>query len=215
MSLKGPQTTKAIGARFRSARSLVPQLNRKSFCDKHEINRYTMQSWENGLHISKGKNVAKFIDALAKEGISCTTDWLFDGMGESARPFGDFNCKTDQFAEQPQIAENGKLAEGALALISIYERRGERLISYTINDDSMRPIFCMHDTVIGSEILDNLPSVHQKFCLVKLNPERIILRKALTTKDGILLMALDERVPTLQLGPSAQIYRVIWHHLGH
>ena len=54
MSFKGPLTAKAIGARFRSARSLVPQLNRKSFCDKHEINRYTMQSWENGLHISKG-----------------------------------------------------------------------------------------------------------------------------------------------------------------
>ena len=52
----GPEA-KNIGTRFRSARSLVPDLNRKSFCERHEINRYTMQSWENGLHVSKGKNV--------------------------------------------------------------------------------------------------------------------------------------------------------------
>lgn len=81
------QDATAIGARFRSARALVPHLNRKSFCEQHDINRYTMQSWENGLHVSKGKNVEKFIEALALEGISCTSEWLFEGKGEPARPF--------------------------------------------------------------------------------------------------------------------------------
>src|SRR5580704_15173991 len=85
LTIRTLQDPKIIGARFRSARSLVLDLNRKSFCEKYNINRYTVQSWENGLHVSKGKNIEKFIEALAREGVFCTAEWLIDGDGAPAR----------------------------------------------------------------------------------------------------------------------------------
>ena len=129
MNQKSSQDAKNIGARFRSARSLVPDLNRKSFCERHGINRYTMQSWENGLHVSKGRNVEKFIDALAREGVYCTSEWLIEGVGDPAKPLSgapkaypatDENAKGSVYAPKEIID----------AIQSAYDKRGELTITF-------------------------------------------------------------------------------------
>lgn len=201
MSLKANQDAKSIGTRFRSARSLVP-LNRKSFCERHEINRYTMQSWENGLHVSKGKNVEKFIEALAHEGISCTSEWLIDGLGEPARPFSG---STKPYEQQDHLIN---------LLITAHEDLDEEVISLTINDQVMMPKFAEGDWLLGARITSNPQRAHQKYCIVKLAEDRILVRKAFYFKENFLLSTLDDRTPSFTLGLDAKIYEVIWHRLA-
>lgn len=191
----GPEA-KNIGARFRSARSLVPDLNRKSFCERHEINRYTMQSWENGLHVSKGKNVEKFIEALAREGIACTAEWLIDGMGEPARPFDDTNADPLILSSWPNPA-----------LL-------DNLIALHIQDTSMEPQFRPGDQVFGIDISHNPKRAHQKLVIVKLSDQRQVLRKAVLYKDQLILMASDPKVPTFTLSIPASIYELVWHRIN-
>lgn len=213
MSQKPIHDAKNIGARFRSARSLVPNLNRKSFCERYGINRYTMQSWENGLHVSKGKNVEKFIEALAREGVFCTSEWLIDGTGEPARPLRGSNGASEPVIaspEQPIDPISEKLLTIINELYGAHQSVGEELIRCTIGDDAMAPKFLKGDTVFGVAIEGN-DRLHQKYCIVELTPERKVIRKVLVTKDNFILVALDDRMPTMTLSQNVRLYEIIWH----
>lgn len=208
MSQKLNHDAKSIGARFRSARSLVPDLNRKSFCERYQINRYTMQSWENGLHVSKGKNVEKFIEALAREGVYCSAEWLIDGIGDAARPLlAKSQTKT---SSREILPRNENLERIISTLKEAHVEAGETLITCPINDDAMAPKFMAGDMVFGRSIKDKA-SLHQKYCIAKMSQSRMITRKVLVTKDGFLLLALDERVPSFLLNLESEIYAVVWH----
>lgn len=218
VNLKSSLHAKSIGARFRSARSLVPDLNRKSFCERYEINRYTMQSWENGLHVSKGKNVEKFIEALAREGIACTSEWLIDGIGEPARPFIDA-----QAPQKEALYKNLDLSQGPdhhneehdhliNLLISGYASINRESVKMLVLDESMSPKFRQGDWLIGT--LSASPAeIHQKFCIVELGENRYAARKVYFLKDHFLLTALDERIPSFNLALGARIYEIVWHIL--
>lgn len=201
MSLKPSQDAKSIGTRFRSARSLVP-INRKSFCERHEINRYTMQSWENGLHVSKGKNVEKFIEALAYEGISCTAEWLIDGTGEPARPFDGHSAPREKHDHIISL------------IISAHAELHEEVIALKVNDSAMMPKFAEGDWLLGLSIKDGFQDLHQKYCIVKLGEDRLLVRKAFYFKENLLLTALDDNIPSFSLGLDAKIYEVVWHRLA-
>lgn len=214
MSQKPNHDAKNIGARFRSARSLVPNLNRKSFCERYEINRYTMQSWENGLHVSKGKNVEKFIEALAREGVYCTSEWLIDGMGEPAR-MQNGAPGTLKPAPADHVSPQGpdeKFTAMIAALSDHHQAIGEKLIAATINDDAMAPKFMRGDTVFGT-LAKTKDDLHQKYCIIELTPQRSVVRKVLVFKDTIILLALDDRVTTMTLTQSIAIYEIRWHLL--
>lgn len=213
MSHKPNHDAKNIGARFRSARSLVPNLNRKSFCERYEINRYTMQSWENGLHVSKGKNVEKFIEALAREGVFCTTEWLIDGTGEPARPLKGAGLAITLGNGVP-VEKSGpgeKFERIINALRDAHQKLEEDLITCTISDDAMAPKFLAGDTVLGLSPENDKTRLHQKHCIIEMAPDRWIARKVLVTKDNLILVALDDRIPIITLNPTARIHEIVWH----
>lgn len=199
---------KIIGARFRSARSLVPNLNRKSFCERHGINRYTMQSWENGLHISKGKNVDRFLEALAREGVYCTSEWLIDGQGESARVITGIPQLPE--SKQEIAIEDNKFVQSLKSLID----RHQDLVSCQLPDDAMAPKFLRGDLVFGKPSDGQKARIHQKYCIIELRPEQNIVRKVVITKEGLLLLALDDRTPSFHLSHDTKVSLVMGHLLN-
>lgn len=216
MSVKTAQDTKIIGARFRSARSLVHDLNRKSFCEKYGINRYTMQSWENGLHVSKGKNIEKFIEALAREGVLCTAEWLIDGKGEPARLFQDsLSAALSHDTEKRPVELGSGESDFSSYLIDrvmgLSREMGADVVAHRVNDDAMAPKFLAGDVVLGQKMSFIREMAHQKHCIIKLTEDRMIVRKVLVTKEGLLLVAADERVPSFVLGFGSEIYKIVWH----
>lgn len=209
LSLK-PNDAKNIGARFRSARSLVPNLNRKSFCERHGINRYTMQSWENGLHISKGKNVDKFIEALAREGVYCTAEWLIDGQGESAKALTVKDIELPDFHRELVEDSSDKFILSLKALID----RHHDLVSCQLPDDAMAPKFLRGDLVFGKPAHGQKSRIHQKYCIIELKPEQNIVRKVIITKESLLLLALDDRTPSFSLSLDTKVSLVMGHLLN-
>lgn len=213
LNLKNTQDTKIIGARFRSARSLVPDLNRKSFCEKYGINRYTVQSWENGLHVSKGKNIEKFIEALAREGVLVTAEWLIDGKGDAARIMHDAAITPQGYEIDYQLVNNNEDPSTNLInkVMDLSKDLGADIKVHRLQDDAMSPKFLTGDVVLGQKIRFIREMAHQKYCIVKLNEERILVRKVLITKEGLMLIALDERVPSFNIGFESEIYKIVWH----
>lgn len=216
MSLKSSQEAKIIGTRFRSARSLVPDLNRKSFCEKYGINRYTMQSWENGLHVSKGKNIEKFIEALAREGVICSAEWLIDGVGEPARAYHEIKQVVakppEVMAETIDIADDMNFSTYLIdKVMGLSKEMGADVIAHRVTDDAMAPKFLAGDVVLGQKMSFIREMAHQKHCIIKLNEDRMVIRKVLVTKEGLLLVAADERVPSFVLNFGSEIYKIVWH----
>lgn len=215
MNGKNGQNAKLIGARFRSARSLVPDLNRKTFCERHDINRYTMQSWENGLHVSKGKNLEKFLQALAKEGVSCSAEWLIEGSGEPARVFThsqeissedndlSHEHKTDAFLDRTLVFQS---------ITKLYQDQGQKLELCKIQDEAMAPKFRTNDWVLGVEVTDHI-LLNQKFCIIRLSGEQKLVRKLIVLKDRLMLIALDERQPIIYLPLESELFQIIWHYI--
>lgn len=212
MQQKSDLNLKDIGARFRSVRSLV-NINRKTFCERHEINRYTMQSWENGLHISKGKNIEKFIEALSKEGILCNEDWLLYGRGDPPKTLGEINQSPKNFAPEVSKEITGLNFDLEIAknIKDLYEKRQGEALIYRLLDDHMAPKFYQGDLVIGIRNSSNPLIIHQKDCVIDLGLDRLLVRRTLLFKDRIMLLALDQTQPTFILGPDAKIFPIVWH----
>lgn len=215
MSQKPNQDAKNIGARFRSARSLVPDLNRKSFCERHGINRYTMQSWENGLHVSKGKNVERFIEALAREGVFCTAEWLIEGIGEPARPLLGINHDHNGLAFTSEPTSSSQQDEAINDLVASYQNTGLNVMTFRVPDDAMSPQFIQGDLVVGRLIKDaEKNDAHQKFCIVALSADKSVVRKVIVSKEGLILLASDPRLPTITLQKACEIYLIVCQFLS-
>ncbi|HXW52545.1 MAG TPA: hypothetical protein VEL47_00440, partial [Myxococcota bacterium] len=76
----------------------------------------------------------------------------------------------------------------------------------------MAPKFLAGDIVVGRAIKSGEEkSAHQKYCLIKLGPDKYVVRKVIYGKDGLLLLALDDRLPSFTLKSSSKIYLVTWH----
>lgn len=165
-----------------------------------------MQSWENGLHISKGKNVDKFIEALAREGVYCSSEWLIDGLGDSAR----LASSVDSSENREIIEDNDKFILSLKALID----RHQDLVSCQLLDDSMAPKFLRGDLVFGKPCESQKSRIHQKYCIIELKPDQNIVRKVLITKEGLLLLALDDRTPSFHLSLDTKVSLVMGHLLN-
>lgn len=212
---KSDLNLKNIGARFRSVRSLI-NINRKTFCERHEINRYTMQSWENGLHISKGKNIEKFIEALSKEGILCNEDWLLYGRGDPPKTLGEINHSPKNFSSGVSKGITGLNSDLEIAknIKDLYEKKQMEALVFRLLDDHMSPKFSQGDLVIGIKASSNSLIIHQKDCIIDLGLDRLLVRRTLAFKDRIMLLALDQTQPTFILGQDAKIYPIVWHFIG-
>jgi hypothetical protein len=216
LTLRTFQDSKIIGARFRSARSLVPDLNRKSFCEKYGINRYTVQSWENGLHISKGKNIEIFIEALAREGVLCTAEWLIDGKGEPAKLIKEhYSLPCVEIKKSDQEGLNNDFNDHLMEkVLGLSKEMGTDILAHRVSDDAMAPKFLAGDLVLGQKMNFIREMAHQKYCIIRLNHDRLVVRKVLVTKEGLLLVAGDERVPSFLLSFGSEIYKIVWHMLS-
>lgn len=210
MQDKSELNLKEIGARFRSVRSLI-NINRKTFCERHSINKYTLQSWENGLHVSKGKNIEKFIDALAKEGILCNIDWLMDGEGEPPR---SLSLRKEEKPRHQLIKEQSDI-DIVKQIVSFYREKQNETLMMQLLDDHMAPKFAKGDIVIGKKAINEIKAVHQKDCIIDLGLDRLIVRRALIARDKIMLLSLDQSQPTFVLGMDARIFPIVWHWIGN
>lgn len=170
-----------IGERFRHARSLVP-LSRTAFCRKHAISYHTMQSWELARHASRLKNVARFCEALAKEGIICTEKWLLDGEGAFPLP---------AISNIPNQSKALTLVAKEMAFFQeLHLQTGNQTVVMRVQDDAMAPEYQMGDYIGVQYIpLAQEEKLYNQICLIEVEPQSYLLRQFLRDDKRYLLLA--------------------------
>ncbi|MEI8296016.1 MAG: hypothetical protein WCG04_05800 [Alphaproteobacteria bacterium] len=170
-----------IGERFRLARAAVP-LSRTMFCKKHGISYHTMQSWELARHASRLKNVARFCEALAEEGVFCTESWLLEGVG--------IGPLTVSGLPKPQVESLTLITKEMAFFQELHQQAGINTVVMRVDDDAMHPDYRMGDYV-GARYLeaDHEEQFYNQVCLIEVEPQNYLLRQLLKEKERYLLHA--------------------------
>jgi hypothetical protein len=217
VSLSDQDAPQTVGERFRLARELSP-LSRKSFCTKHDLNWYTVQSWELRRNFSRGVNVSKFCEALAAEGIICTEDWLIEGIGP--KPYLESSHEGSAYAppitarqlkkHSPNLIES--LIQEEISIFCAHSQKmGRQGVAIQITDEAMAPDFEYGEFVGGLNIpADKIHHFHQVVCLVEATPHHFLIRRLLKEGETYLLLANNKDYPLIRLEQITSISEIVW-----
>jgi hypothetical protein len=207
----------SIGDRFRYARELCP-LNRTDFCNKYDLNLYTVQSWELGRSLSRTTNVLKFIEALATEGILCSEAWLMEGIGpipSLASSPGGGNFAPPITPRQLYKKSNNlyeSLVQKEIALFCDHSlKMGMDGVVIQISDDAMSPDYEVGEFIGAWRVRqDQINHFHFVVCLVETIHNHFLVRRLLREQDSYILMALNQEVPLIRLDQVKSVAEIIW-----
>jgi transcriptional regulator with XRE-family HTH domain len=205
--------------RLRSARSLV-NMNRKEFCEKHDFNLHTVQSWESGRYWVRAKSLERFCDALAKEGVFCSPDWIVEGKGDGPKLVStgkDLTSTNTDGDDSKRLNLNNSQEERLVqaevdAFMSAHKNEGIEVVATRATDNAMLPQFRSGDFVGGRILVgEHIKSLFGKDCIVEIGPENFLVRRLCSDGQRIVLVptVLGESVLSFERVVSAA--EIIWH----
>ncbi|MEI6805747.1 MAG: hypothetical protein WCK49_04485 [Myxococcaceae bacterium] len=217
MSESLSNTPSEVGLRFKSARCLV-RLSRKDFCEKHGLNRFTVQSWETGRNFSRSKNVNNFCEALAKEGIFCTVEWLLEGVGTQPTKLltrKTLELPTAQRARAPErkrVPEEQARIQAEAEFFQNNQPGNHKIIVSQVADNLMEPFFSEGDFVGGPLLTgSDIHKLMGRICLVVLDEENYVVRRLRTEDNRYLLVPEDTAGTVTGLRKMIGAAEIIWH----
>jgi len=200
-----------VGLRFKSARSLVA-LTRKEFCERHGLNLHMVQAWEIGRNTSRGKNLARFCDAMAREGVFCSAEWLLHGTGDSPHKIQSSALLGAHAIDFPSGDESNLIESEAQFFRETHEKLGRKPIVVKIADDAMQPIFRKGDYVGGFLQSDGtLDSLAGEIWIVEIGVQNFVVRRLVKDGQRFLLLGQDFKEPVISFENIVSAAAIIWH----
>lgn len=142
---------------------------------KYTISESTIKYWESesGGKLSK-KGAHKIIDAMRQEGIQCNLNWLLQGVGPYPQLL-DIRHGTP-LPLNSNISEEMEINRE----IDFFCQQNRNAITVALIDDSLEPLYLMHDTVGGILLVENaIKQVIGKICIVKTKDNQTLVKKVL------------------------------------
>lgn len=195
-------TADTFGERLKAIRGFL-RLSREAFATRHGIPAVTLKTWELSQVGISHVYMNKLLNALAKEKIPCSAEWLLDGIGPS--PFsnqGIYNHKSDSsgiYTEQECFLKNNP----------------QSLVQMVL-DNAMSPYFYKGDYVGGVKVdIHNKIDEKSAFIIyVRKTPEPLIrfLKKDQSDQFILIHANLSELGYDFIIHPEIQeAYQIIWH----
>jgi DNA-binding transcriptional regulator YiaG len=190
-----------FGTRLQAIRGFL-RLPRETFAQRHGIPAVTLKAWELSKSTISNTHMSKLLNALEKEGIHCSTEWLLEGKGAS--PF---------LAREGQ--SNGTLS-GIYAEQDCFLKNNPQSLIQTVPDMAMSPYFEKGDYVGGvkADLNDKIEKKDAFIVYVADQPEPLIrFIHQDKSKNFILVHAnLNEWGYDFRVHPEIrEAYKIIWH----
>ena len=173
------KTLASSGDRLKRARVLAGLNTRREFEEKHQISANTLQGWEQGKNPLSEKGARRVVEALKKEGLMCTVEWLMHGKGMPPRPFDVLNAGVgDSVRTDPVLAElNIREEENIYRETQLFKELNLNSIVLTINDDAMEPYFSVGDYIGGVRLFnDEIERYLGTVCIIEFENNLILPR---------------------------------------
>lgn len=191
-----------FGERLKAIRGFL-RLSRKAFAMRHGIPETTLKTWELSQVGISNHQMNKLLNALAKEKIPCTAEWLLEGEGLS--PFSTHeNHKGRSASSGVHVERECFLKNNSQSLVQV------------VLDNAMSPYFYKGDYVGGTKI-DIKKEIDGKSAFIvylKNKPEPLIrfLKRDKTGQFILIHANLNEFGHEFIIHPEIQeAYQIIWH----
>jgi transcriptional regulator with XRE-family HTH domain len=161
----------ARGKRLKTVR-LMAGLTRGKLEEKHGISASTMQSWESakagGL---TERGLKRIIPILQEEGIFCSSDWLYYGVGKPPHPTTP-SVEEDNI-DYPVLPEDKAIIQELLT----FRQLNPYALDFMIADDGMTPHYSPGDYVAGKRRRGNeIDAILNQPCIVETADNEVMLR---------------------------------------
>jgi transcriptional regulator with XRE-family HTH domain len=172
--------------RIKKVRNLA-NLTRKQMCERSSIKPQTLIGWEVARHGGLSKTGAKkVIECVAKEGVVCTFEWLFDGVGQGPTVIPDyqnFSSLTTPSTDEGQAPRDDHA--NIIEELRVFKQHFTNSTELQISDDSMLPMFEKGDYVAGVKYYHaEISQQINKICIVQLDTGLSLLRVLKLGKDS-------------------------------
>jgi transcriptional regulator with XRE-family HTH domain len=205
-----------VGVRIRMARSLLP-LNRKEFCEKHGLNVYTIQAWEIGRNQVGATSLRRFCEALEKEGVFCTTEWIMYGKGGSPYKMGShglaINAERKWVEPTTENVDETALIDAEANFFRMTQQdAGHSAEVIEIADNAMQPLFAKGDRVGGRRVpLNAISRLDGQVALIETSSGNFVVRRLILEGQWHLLIPSDLNARTAVLDKIESVYEIVWH----
>lgn len=168
---------KAKGERLRRIRHMA-NLSRESFCLNSEITLATLISWEVGRFGGlSNKGATRVIARVAKEGVSCTPEWLLYEIGVGPEVRADYKKLNNQTREIDLEQHSLPDKENIIEELILFRKLNKQMIDFIIEDDAMLPHYRVGDYVAGTKRFGTkIASLLSWDCIVQISDGQIIMR---------------------------------------
>lgn len=177
--MKIEQSLTTAGERLRRARLLAGLNTRREFELKHRISSNTLQGWEQNKNPLSAKGAKRIVEALKKEGLLCSSEWLIYGNGMPPRPFEMMNAGiAEPMRDNQTLSElNLREEEAIYTETQAFKNQQANTIIISISDDAMTPYYSIGDHIGGVQI-DNrdMDQFLGQACIVELENNFILPR---------------------------------------
>jgi len=194
-------TADTFGERLKAIRGFL-RLSREAFATRHGIPAATLKTWELSQVEISDAHMNKLLNALAKEQIPCSPEWLLEGTGAS--PFSvqgggsDHSPHSGIYAEQEFFLRNN----------------GQSLVQM-VPDNAMCPYFNKGEYVGGVKADISKADGKSPFIVyVRGRPDPLVrfLKKDTSGQFVLIHANLVEFGHDFIIHPEIQeAYRIIWH----
>lgn len=141
----------STGKRMKKARLMAGIRTRKEFFFKSNISVNTLQGWEQDKNKLTRKGANRVVEALWKEKVMCTAEWLLYGRGMPPRIMESHYL--DEVLNQENLDElnldflvdqESKIAQEK----TLFSKINPHSVIFRINDDAMSPLY-EYNTLVG------------------------------------------------------------------
>lgn len=155
----------ARGERAKLLRTTL-RFSRPDCARKFNIPIGSLQTWEEAWQggLTK-KGAQRLIDAYAQEGLICSMEWLYDGIGTSPTfSHKEVAVVPDEW-EKPNIRRSNEDIQQELIL---FHKHNDNAVDTIISDDALAPHFQKGDLVAGVRFFDkDLKKAIGTLCIVE------------------------------------------------
>lgn len=212
---EGISSAVARGARLKKLRNFA-NLSRKDMCASEDLNINTYKGWEIARYGGLPRAGAfKVVQRVAKEGVTCTVEWLLYGNGPGPQLQIGFASSINDAPEE--VHEHLTEYQAIQNEILFFSRQFKNSISLKVNDDGMSPFYKKGEYVIGIKIEEEVvPGVIGENCIVGLTSGEILCRNLRKYSSGAYQLAclnFDAEIEKLILYEVELVFiaPILWH----
>lgn len=200
-----------ISFRMKSIRMLTG-LTQESFAQENDISLTSLKCWEMARAIPRKEGASSYVEALKKNGIDVSLDWIFHGSGP-----GPTYINGTQL-EKPKV-ESSYIEQQIDFFKKAQLSKGLNPIVVFVQDSEMSPEFKQGDVIGGyyvtiSEIKSSMEpeEIGQTPWLVNLGDKGFLPRYLVLTEDEKHIFYRSKINPLLRSGLGSTIGKICWYY---